>query len=86
MTEEKNITLIETMLKTDADSAYDRGVALHHSRETYHSMDADNITHSKLYTIGQMKYIVNSIFPRVCSNTADENIKHLLSREIDNVS
>lgn len=86
MTEEKKINLIETMLKTDADSVYDRGVALHHSRETYHSIYADNITHSKLYTIGQMKYIVNSIFPRVCNNTADDNIKHLLSREIDNVS
>ena len=86
MTKELNTTIENDLHKTDYVSAYDRGVALCHMRETIHTVDEEHITHQKTYTIGQMKYVVNSIFPRVCDNTADDNIKHLLSMAIDNVS
>ena len=86
MTKELNTTIENNLHKTDPVSAYDRGIALCHMRETIHTVDEEHITHQKTYSSGQMKYVVNSIFPRVCDNTADDNIKHLLSMAIDNVS
>ena len=76
MTKEINTTIENNLHKTDSVSAYDRGVALCHMREAVHTIDEEHITYQKTYTIGQMKYVVNSIFPRVCDNTADDNIKH----------
>lgn len=81
----ENITQDE-ILYTDADSAYDSRMVIRHKRETNFMMTDSALTQQKKYEIGGMQYLVRSIFPCKSRRTAEDNIRHLISGEIDKVS
>jgi len=52
------------------------------SEATYTS-DKEKITVSRKYEIGGMLYVVNSIFNKTAKRTLDDNIKHLIEKEVE---
>lgn len=85
MKDNKNI-IQDEIIYTDADSAYDSRIVLRHRRESYFTLTDSALTQQKKYEIGGMRYLVRSIFPWDSKRTAEENIKHLISSEMDKVS
>ena len=85
MKDNKNI-IQEEIVYTDADSAYDSRMVLRHRRESCFTLTDTAVTQQKRYEIGGVRDLFRSNFSWGSKRTAEENIKHLLSSEIDKVS
>lgn len=86
MVDKKELFDCEPTIRTDAELNFNRGLALRHRREASLSVTETELTLTKTYQIDGARYIVNSIFPTVSKQTADDNIKHLITGDIDKVS
>ena len=87
MKDKKSENIIQDeILYTDADSVYDSHKLLRHRRESYFTLTDSALTQQKKYEIGGMRYVVRSIFPCGSQRTAEDNIRHLISSEMDKVS
>lgn len=87
MKDKKKENIIQDeIIYTDADSAYDSCIVLRHKRESYFTLTDSALTQQKKYEIGGMRYLVRSIFPWDSQRTAEDNIRHLISSEMDKVS
>ena len=87
MTEEKiiNSQEVDTGYRTP-DGDYQVSIDKHLARLSFVKVTEDATTFTRKYTVGNMKYTVRSVFPRVNTSTADDNLKHLMAREVENAS
>ena len=68
------------------DGDYQPSINKHLTRLSFVKLTEDEISFTRKYTVGNMKYTVRSVFPRVNTSTADDNLKHLMAREVENAS
>ena len=87
MTEEKiiNSQEVDTGYRTP-NGEYQPSINKHLTRLSFVKLTEDEISFTRKYTVGNMKYTVRSVFPRVNTSTADDNLKHLMAREVENAS
>lgn len=87
MTKDKKIDLpeVDTGYRTP-DGEYQVSIDKHLARLSFVKVTEDATTFTRKYSVGNMKYTVRSVFPRVNTSTADDNLKHLMAREVENAS
>ena len=62
---------------------YQALIATHRNTDHIHN---HIILNSVKYTVGSMNYTVRSVFPRADKPTIEDRLKHLMTREVENVS
>lgn len=90
MTEEKKEKKIDqqevdTSFRTP-DGEYQESIDKHLARLSFVKFTEDETTFTRKYTVGSMKYTVRSVFPRANTSTADDTLKRLMAREVENAS
>lgn len=72
--------------RTPAGAEFDPQWAVCHRNGVEFYRTDSGISKSRVQESCERKYRVNSIFPHAAGRDLDDNIRHLLGREIDNVS
>lgn len=87
MIKDKKIDLqkVDTGYRTP-DGDYQASIDKHLARLSLIKITEDETTFTRKYIVGNMKYTVRSVFPRTNTSTADDNLKHLMAREVENAS
>lgn len=76
---------VDTDFRTP-DGDYQASIDKHLVRLTFVTITENETSFTRRYTVGGMKYTVRSVFPRADMPTAEDNLKHLMTREIENAS
>ena len=87
MTEEKktNQQEIDTGFRTP-DGEYQASIDKHLARLSFVQITEDETSLTRKYSVGSMTYTVRSVFPRADKQTIEDSLKHLMTREVKNVS
>ena len=87
MTEEKktNQQEIDTGFRTP-DGDYQLSINKHLARLSFVKVTENETSLTRKYTVGSMNYTVRSVFPRADKPTIEDSLKHLMTREVENVS
>ena len=87
MTEEKktNQQEIDTGFRTP-DGEYQASIDKHLARLSFVKITEDETSLTRKYSVGSMNYTVRSVFPRADKQTIEDSLKHLMTREVKNVS
>ena len=87
MTEEKktNQQEIDTGFRTP-DGDYQPSINKHLARLSFVKVTENETSLTRKYTVGSMNYTVRSVFPRADKPTIEDSLKHLMTREVENVS
>ena len=87
MTEEKktNQQEIDTGFRTP-DGEYQASIDKHLARLSFVKITEDETSLTRTYSVGSMNYTVRSVFPRADKPSIEDGLKHLMTREVENVS
>ena len=87
MTEEKkaNQQEIDSGFRTP-DGNYQASIDKHLARLSFVKITEDETSLTRKYSVGSMNYTVRSVFPRADKPTIEDSLKHLMAREVENVS
>ena len=87
MTEEKktNQQEIDSGFRTP-DGNYQASIDKHLARLSFVKITEDETSITRKYSVGSMNYTVRSVFPRADKPTIEDSLKHLMAREVENVS
>ena len=77
---------IHNEIRTPSGTEYDPAIASSIRRRYGFTIQGNQLTAQTQYTIGGMRYKVNSIFDICNSPESDEALKRLMVQEIDKVS
>ena len=87
MTEDKiiNSQEVDTGFRIP-DGDYQPSINKHLARLSFVKVTEDETSLTRKYTVGSMNYTVRSVFPRSDKPTTEDSLKHLMAREVENVS
>ena len=87
MTEEKiiNSQEVDTGFRIP-DGDYQASINKHLARLSFVKVTENETSLTRKYTVGSMNYTVRSVFPRADKPTIEDGLKHLMTREVENVS
>ena len=87
MTEEKimNSQEVDTGFRIP-DGDYQPSINKHLARLSFVRITEDETFLTRKYSVGSMNYTVRSVFPRADNPTIEDSLKHLMTREVENVS
>ena len=87
MTEEKiiNSQEVDTSFRIP-DGDYQPSINKHLARLSFVKITEDETSLTRKYSVGSMNYTVRSVFPRADKPTIEDGLKHLMTREVENVS
>ena len=87
MTEDKiiNSQEVDTGFRIP-DGDYQPSINKHLARLSFVKITEDETSLTRKYSVGSMNYTVRSVFPRADKPTIEDSLKHLMTREVENVS
>ena len=87
MTEDKiiNSQEVDTSFRIP-DGDYQLSINKHLARLSFVKVTENETSLTRKYTVGSMNYTVRSVFPRADKQTIEDSLKHLMTREVENVS
>ena len=68
------------------DGDYQRSIDKHLTRLSFVKVTENETSLTRKYSVGSMNYTVRSVFPRADKPTIEDSLKHLMTREVENVS
>lgn len=68
------------------DGDYQKSIDKHLTRLSFVKVTDSESTFTRQYSVGGMKYTVRSVFPMCEKPTADDTLKYLMAREVENAS
>ena len=68
------------------DGDYQKSIDKHLVRLSFVKVTENETSLTRKYTVGSMNYTVRSVFPRADKPTIEDGLKHLMTREVENVS
>lgn len=78
-----NLEEVDTGFRTP-DGDYQRSIDKHLIRISYVNVTENETTFKRKYSVGGMKYTVRSVFPMSEKPTAEDTLKYLMAREVEN--